>query len=437
MRQEAAPVGWVEVPAEPAAEMAQEGHGQEQKAAKPAGSGITMADVALAREKRKLAEAHARAATGVRREVRETVNRNEKNDSLRKSDSSNHSKNDRSHHGKSDAKNHRDAKSADTTARQIKGGKQTARTEAVKDEREHETENKKNHTVSEKRSDPDVKRNHTIAEKRSTEAVDRDDRQSREDRRDPEVKRTVSEKKNTEAVDRKDLKGTVGPVTTPDAGAGAVPAAEAAKTSEEKTPPRTQPAREAGWRDGHRAARITAPIRAYRDGAKDGWADGSTDYRTEKDRMSKARQTPEKEAGGNGDQAVAGGVPPKPSRAPDEPVVTGVTGEGSKGRVQLGGGAATESLEWGEVRTAKQLERRLRQRAKVMERRADDARAMADRARQVAGHCGQLAEAARALDIKGGVQSELARLAEAAGQQAAAAAQIEERCQRGAEAAKV
>jgi hypothetical protein len=155
--------------------------------------------------------------------------------------------------------------------------------------------------------------------------------------------------------------------------------------------------------------------------------------------MSKARKTPPQGqvVAAREDQAVAGGVPPKPVRAPDEPVVVGVTGEGSTGRIQLGGGAASESMDWGEVRTAKQLERRLRQRAKVMERRADDARAMADRARQVAGHCGQLAEAARALDIKGSVQSELNRLAEAAGQQAAAAAQIEERCQRGAEASKV
>jgi hypothetical protein len=153
--------------------------------------------------------------------------------------------------------------------------------------------------------------------------------------------------------------------------------------------------------------------------------------------MTKQREQ-EREAGREAGREGREGREATESPVPvDQPVVTGVTGSGSSGQVRLAGGAAAEVLEWGEVRTAKQLERRLRQRARVMERRAEDARHMADRAHQVAGHCTALAEAARALDIKGRLQPELDRLAEAAGQQASAAARIEDRCRRGAEAAQV
>ncbi|MEE1821226.1 hypothetical protein PUR61_03285 [Streptomyces sp. BE20] len=124
-------------------------------------------------------------------------------------------------------------------------------------------------------------------------------------------------------------------LTKPQAGTGA-----AGRSAGEPQPverPRTQSAREAGYRDGNRAAGAVGQAQAYRDGVRDGWSDRQAVDEAERKRMDEAKirnaltlkpppKPPMQSAAGssadlakNDAGAKAPVVPPKPTTAPAVP----------------------------------------------------------------------------------------------------------------------
>ncbi|MER8188203.1 hypothetical protein [Kitasatospora sp. NPDC094015] len=108
------------------------------------------------------------------------------------------------------------------------------------------------------------------------------------------------------------------------------------------TPPRTRPAREAGYRDGKRAAGAVGHAQAYRDGVKDGWSDRQAADKAERKKMDALKlanalrprpplaPTMGRAGGSTADLArkeqqkpKAAPVPPKPATAPTVPVQAG------------------------------------------------------------------------------------------------------------------
>ncbi|MFD9443399.1 hypothetical protein [Streptomyces sp. NPDC060001] len=209
----------------------------------------------------------------------------------------------------------------------------------------------------------------------------------------------------------------------------------------------TQPSRETGYRDGTRAAKVTAHVEAWRDGAKDGYRDTRETAGREKDRLDKAHADRKKAA-----TEPAKDIPvTKPASSADyhptaEPGAT--TGAGPSGprpvpvdhidatHIRLGDGAARTHISRGEVRTLRSFQDRLTHKTDRMTRVAETTRVLEQHATEQAKQVTQLLEHAKG--VKGGSKlvAALTKLEEAATVQAGKAADIHKRAARAAEACK-
>ncbi|WP_331763105.1 hypothetical protein OG571_47240 (plasmid) [Streptomyces sp. NBC_01369] len=217
-----------------------------------------------------------------------------------------------------------------------------------------------------------------------------------------------------------------------------------------------QPSRETGYRDGTRAAQAAAHVKAYRDGVKDGWTDTAEAAEREKARLDQAhadRKNARKDQnmtygkpveydsggfhpisadGSNGTRIYIDGSSTGTSVPHHDPTpipVKDVTGT----HVFLGDGANRASMTRGEVRSVKDFERRLEERAAGLDKAVEQTRNLKAHADTQARQATRLLEAARG--AKGGEKyvGRLTRLQEAAQAQAAKADEIQKRALRAAE----
>ncbi|MFE5828978.1 hypothetical protein ACFQ8W_01695 [Streptomyces sp. NPDC056508] len=203
----------------------------------------------------------------------------------------------------------------------------------------------------------------------------------------------------------------------------------------------TREARETGYRDGHRAARLTAKGKAYKDGVKDGWDAAMDTADAEKTLLDRARDlrkedrkdptvtptAPTTPTAGPG----AASIPPKPTHTPATPLtVTGIDAT----HVHLGDDANRLSMTRGEVRNLKGFERRLIAHHSLVQSAAEATKGLAFHAGQQAESITRLYEQAKA--VKGGdkLLGKLAHLEEAARLQATLAEDAHQRAVRGADA---
>ncbi|MFF4384451.1 hypothetical protein [Kitasatospora sp. NPDC001547] len=106
---------------------------------------------------------------------------------------------------------------------------------------------------------------------------------------------------------KEDKQGKADLVKKEQAGPGAnITAAKAVGEQERAERPRTQSAREAGYRDGRRVAGAVGQAQAYRDGVKDGWSDQQAADEAERKKMDEAKVR----------NAQRPKEPPKPEMAP-------------------------------------------------------------------------------------------------------------------------
>ncbi|MGV9278074.1 hypothetical protein [Streptomyces griseosporeus] len=213
---------------------------------------------------------------------------------------------------------------------------------------------------------------------------------------------------------------------------------DTADTSDTTPKPRgldTQASREAGYRDGSRAARVTAHVEAWRDGVKDGWTDTREAAAADKHRLDQAhadrkaaRTTPEKDKPVSGTPTSAHYHPPAATPIP----VTGTTPT----HIHLGAGAARTSMARGEVRTLKNFKDRFRTKSDAMTRVAEATKTLHAHAEHQAKEVTRLLEQAKG--VKGGDKliDALLKVEEAAKVQAGKAQEVHKRALRGAEACK-
>jgi hypothetical protein len=222
------------------------------------------------------------------------------------------------------------------------------------------------------------------------------------------------------------------------------------KTPTRTPPPRvdTQPAREAGYRDGTRIGRAEAKAHAYVDGVRDGRTDIKDAAALEKDRQDKARAdrkpTP-------APSPAAKPVPPKPTHPPkpttppaakDDPMTKPAPAtpikvtSTSPTHLELGAGADRTTIPRGEVRNLAGHQKRLADRhgnlTRIAERGKTYEAHAADQTKQIT----RLLEQAKSAKTKGGEKliAELAKLAEASKLQEDAAREVHKRAVRGADA---
>jgi hypothetical protein len=207
----------------------------------------------------------------------------------------------------------------------------------------------------------------------------------------------------------------------------------------------TRESREAGYRDGTRAATATAHVRAYRDGVRDGWSDRTEAANRQKTALDQAHQKRKQELDQKRakDQTVPEGSrtsadfhptdQPEPQNGTQPIPVLGVDTTG----VHLGDGAGRPAISHGEVRNLKKFERLLRAKCDSMTRVADATKVLKQHADERTKEITKLAEQAKA--VKGGeaLVSHLAKLQDAATGQASKAEEIYKRALRAAEACKV
>ncbi|MEV5451591.1 hypothetical protein [Streptomyces sp. NPDC052535] len=229
--------------------------------------------------------------------------------------------------------------------------------------------------------------------------------------------------------------------TDPNKGRGKDPKS-ALKTSpnSKKTPtPRInlQSSREAGYRDGTRAAKTRAHARAWRDGVRDGYRDTTEAANRETARLNKAhahrKKTRTTEAPTMPQaQPTTQTIPPEPHHQPGpQPVpVTSVDAT----HVHLGDGAARPTISRGEVRTLRNFQQRLADKTERMTTVAEATRTLEQHAREQAKQVNELLEQARAVQGGDKVVAALTKLAEAAHVQETKAADIHQRAARSADA---
>jgi hypothetical protein len=204
----------------------------------------------------------------------------------------------------------------------------------------------------------------------------------------------------------------------------------AAKTPQPEAAPgkpfSTRESREAGYRDGTRAARTVAHAKAYKDGVKDGYRDTTDAALREKARLDAAHA--ERKTERDKEQPVTAATSTdyhQPQPIPVQQVTSS--------HVILGPGAAKDSLTRGEVRCLKDFERRLNDRADAMTHVADATKNIKAHAEQQAKQATQLLEQAKG--VKGGEKliASLTKTADAATAQAALAEEIHKQALRAAE----
>lgn len=223
--------------------------------------------------------------------------------------------------------------------------------------------------------------------------------------------------------------------TTPSA--GQTPQTSTDKTSKtNKTAPttfgkrlNTQTSRETGYRDGTRAATLTAHVQAWGHGVRDGWNDTQKAAAAEKTRLDKAHtdrnntRTPQR--------AEETTVPtPAPTVTPIE-----VVGTDSK-TIYLGAGAARSSVSRGEVRNFVTFLARLEDKTTTMTKIAEATKGLEAEAEAQATEATQLLEGAKQAEGGEHLLGKLAKLAEAATVQAGKAGEVHKRALRAAEACK-
>jgi hypothetical protein len=212
------------------------------------------------------------------------------------------------------------------------------------------------------------------------------------------------------------------------------------KSGAEKTP--LEKSRETGHGDGTKARRVVDHVKAYMDGTRDGWIDEKHDNAKEHDRLDKAHTDHKKT---------------KPDHKTDKPATTTgpaiVTDKGDDGvstdvkpllvkdidthTITLGTADARGTVSRKELRNFKQYERKLETKETVLHKIADACKTLQKQAEQEAKECQDLAEQAKS--VKGGEKLgvTLAKLAEAARNQAVEAGELARRATRAAEMCKV
>ncbi|MFJ8657467.1 hypothetical protein ACIRNU_34655 [Streptomyces rochei] len=197
-----------------------------------------------------------------------------------------------------------------------------------------------------------------------------------------------------------------------------------------------QTSREAGYRDGTRAAKAVAHAAAWRDGARDGYRDTTEAADREKARLDQAhaaRKYTRTEAPPV-TQPATQNIPPKPDHAPGPQPVPVASVDST--HIHLGEGSARPHISRGEVRTLRNFQQRLQHKTDRMTVVADATRTLEQHAREQAKQITDLLEQARA--VKGGekLAAALTKLADAAEVQATKAAEIHERAVRSSDACK-
>ncbi|MGS2592141.1 hypothetical protein [Streptomyces hebeiensis] len=215
------------------------------------------------------------------------------------------------------------------------------------------------------------------------------------------------------------------------------PTGEHAKEHKGK-PFSTRESREAGYRDGTRAARAVAHVKAYKDGVKDGWDDTSEAAERDKDRLDKAHATRKAELQGSTQgQAVQIEDDNEPMEDPFMSQATPIQAQGIDAKkITLGEGFLKPSVTRGELRRFKDYEGRLEARIDGLSRTAEATKTLAAQAREQAGDCQKLAEEAKG--VKGGekVVGQLQKLADQAKAQADEANEVHKRAAKAHDFAK-
>ncbi len=170
--------------------------------------------------------------------------------------------------------------------------------------------------------------------------------------------------------------------------------------SKKHRPPRTQPSREAGYRDGHRAARAIAHVQAYRDGTRDGWDDGRKQAAHDKTRLDTART-----------QRLKQREDTMPTTGPAPIPVLGINST----HVTLPDGRTHTR---GEIRNVKHFERLLTDKATDLQKVAEATKSLKTHAEEQAAGATRLAEQARAVEGGDKLIATLTRLHEQAALQA-------------------
>nr|WSX25578.1 hypothetical protein OG690_37805 [Streptomyces tubercidicus] len=189
--------------------------------------------------------------------------------------------------------------------------------------------------------------------------------------------------------------------------------------------------REAGYRDGTRAAKAVAQARAYRDGVKDGYRDVTEAAERQKTALDQAHEDRKKaqDKARTKEQDVSGSGSTADHHQPQPIEVKQV----DSNNVWLGEGADRNVLGRGEVRTLKSFERRLEAKANALTKIAEGAKGLKAHAEQQATRATQLLEAAKS--VKGGEKlvAALVKQEETAKIQANKADEIHKRAVRAAE----
>ncbi|KIF66302.1 hypothetical protein HY68_37010 [Streptomyces sp. AcH 505] len=241
--------------------------------------------------------------------------------------------------------------------------------------------------------------------------------------------------------------------------------------------------RETGYRDGTRIGKTTAHVKAYRDGVKDGYSDVTEAAAQEKKRLDKAHADHKKQieesplatprssadyhqtgapvpaepkltdeeaistlrwmqtsAAEAGDQEVADKIGKdiderlerlQPAPAGPQPIkVDRIDGT----HLYLGEGSARNTVSRGEVRSLKQFERRLTERALALATVAETTKKLHVHAQNQAGEAQTYLEQAKSIEGGDRLTGKLVRLADKAKAQAADAEQVYKRAVRSADA---
>lgn len=204
---------------------------------------------------------------------------------------------------------------------------------------------------------------------------------------------------------------------------------------------RTRPAREAGYRDGTRAAAATGQVRAYKDGVVDGWDDRTAADKAEQRRMDDTRARnaiKPKPKDGPPMKPASGSTTDLEKKATTAPaaVPAQVTAVGGKA-IEFAADGASHTMSRGEVRTLKVFERRLVEKKAAMGRVAEGSKATRLQAVEMATRAQRLAESAKGVHGGARIVALLSRLAERTQVLRQRAEEIEKSARRGSEAVTV
>lgn len=230
-----------------------------------------------------------------------------------------------------------------------------------------------------------------------------------------------------------------------DAGKAADGATRDGKATGETAPrgpkPRTQPSREAGYRDGRRAAAVTGHIHAWRDGLRDGYDHGTAATTQEKERMDTARdrnatrpRTPTMAPASGSTINLTKQANTNTAPGPRTHAVPVQVDDIGTDAIRYTADSTPHSMSRREVRTLKGFERRLGDKRPSLHRIAEAAKSAAAEAAENANRAEQLADGAKNVHGGDALVRAASRLAEQAQVLRAKADEIHKRASRGSEA---